>query len=182
MPNSCAKNNGVLIAPNFTPADNDFGGKVKALLMEAVGFREYNKWTSEEYLGFLREQGWQVRKSEVLKASFPLTYAECVKGEAEMKVFVAFAFYLFYWLCCFLGTGTDRKNLAGLRSYPDAVQQAVRKCRAEREHTAGERIDIYLGGKPTALYRCVLRAGLGAEKRPRPKRFSSDFLAFPCLG
>lgn len=44
------------------------------------------------------------------------------------KVLASIAFYLFYWLCCFLGTGTDRKNLAGLRSYPDAVQRAVRGC------------------------------------------------------
>ena len=42
------------------------------------------------------------------------------------KIATGFLFYLFYWFCCFLGTGTDRKNLAGLRSYPDAVQQAVR--------------------------------------------------------
>lgn len=34
---------------------------------------------------------------------------------------------LFYWFCCFHGTGTDRKNLAGLRSYPDTVQLAVRE-------------------------------------------------------
>lgn len=37
------------------------------------------------------------------------------------------SFCLFYWFCCFLGTGTNKKNLAGLRSYPDAVQQAVRE-------------------------------------------------------
>lgn len=43
------------------------------------------------------------------------------------KIFVSIAFYLFYWLCCFIGTVTDKKNLAGLRSYPDDVQQAVRK-------------------------------------------------------
>ena len=43
-----------------------------------------------------------------------------------IRIATAFLFYLFYWFCCFLGTGTDRKNLAGLRSYPDAVQQAVR--------------------------------------------------------
>lgn len=36
-------------------------------------------------------------------------------------------FSLLYWFCCFLGTGTDKKNLAGLRSYPDDVQQAVRE-------------------------------------------------------
>lgn len=43
------------------------------------------------------------------------------------KILVSIAFYFLYWLCCFLGTGTDKKNLAGLRSYPDAVQQAVRE-------------------------------------------------------
>ena len=43
-----------------------------------------------------------------------------------MKIIAVIVFWLFYWFCCFLGTGTDRKNLAGLRSYPDAVQQAVR--------------------------------------------------------
>lgn len=44
-----------------------------------------------------------------------------------MKIIIAFAFYFLYWFCFFLGTGTDRKNLAGLRSYPDAVQKAVRE-------------------------------------------------------
>lgn len=44
-----------------------------------------------------------------------------------MKILIAFAFYMIYWLICFLCTGTDRKNLSGLRSYPDPVQQAVRK-------------------------------------------------------
>ena len=43
-----------------------------------------------------------------------------------MKILPAFALYFFYWLACYLATGTDRKNLAGLRSYPDAVQRAVR--------------------------------------------------------
>lgn len=43
------------------------------------------------------------------------------------KILVSTAFYLFYWFCCFLCTGTDRKNLGGLRSYPDSIQQKVRK-------------------------------------------------------
>lgn len=43
------------------------------------------------------------------------------------KIVTVFLFCLLYWLCCFLGTGTDKKNLAGLRSYPDAVQLAVRE-------------------------------------------------------
>ena len=75
------KEDGILIAPTFTHAGNDFRGKVKALFMKLAGFPLHSKWTSEEYLHFLRQNGWTVRKSVVLKASFPLTYAECVKSE-----------------------------------------------------------------------------------------------------
>lgn len=73
------KADGVLIAPTFTHAGNDLLGNIKAFLMKLVGFRQYSKWSSESYLQFLREQGWTVQKSEVLNASFPLTYAECRK-------------------------------------------------------------------------------------------------------
>ena len=75
------KDNGVLIAPTFTHAGNSFSGKVKAFFMKLAGFPLRSKWTSEEYLRFLQQNGWTVRKSAVLKASFPLTYAECVKSE-----------------------------------------------------------------------------------------------------
>ena len=75
------KDDGVLIAPTFTHAGNSFSGKVKAFFMKLAGFPLHSKWTSEEYLRFLSQNGWTVRKSAVLKASFPLTYAECVKSE-----------------------------------------------------------------------------------------------------
>ena len=75
------KEDGVLIAPTFTHADNAFFGKIKAFFMKRAGFPLHSKWTSAGYLAFLRENGWRVRKSAVLKASFPLTYAECVKQE-----------------------------------------------------------------------------------------------------
>ena len=75
------KDDGVLIAPTFTHAGNSFSGKVRAFFMKLAGFPLHSRWTSEEYLRFLRQNGWSVRKSAVLKASFPLTYAECVKSE-----------------------------------------------------------------------------------------------------
>ena len=75
------KEDGVLIAPTFTHAGNSFSGKVKAFFMKLAGFPLHSRWTSEEYLRFLRQNGWTVQKSAVLKASFPLTYAECVKSE-----------------------------------------------------------------------------------------------------
>ena len=75
------KDDGVLIAPTFTHAGNSFSGKVRAFFMKLAGFPLHSRWTSEEYLTFLRQNGWTVRKSVVLKASFPLTFAECVKME-----------------------------------------------------------------------------------------------------
>ena len=75
------KDDGVLVAPTFTHADNAFFGKVKAFFMKLAGFPLHSKWTSHEYLVFLRENGWTVQKSTVLKTSFPLVYAECVKSE-----------------------------------------------------------------------------------------------------
>ena len=75
------KDNGVLIAPTFTHSENSFSGKVRAFFMKLAGFPLHSRWTSEEYLAFLRQNGWTVQKSVVLKASFPLTYTECVKSE-----------------------------------------------------------------------------------------------------
>ena len=43
-----------------------------------------------------------------------------------MNIIIALVFYFLHWGVCCLGTGTDRKNLIGLRSYPEEVQNRVR--------------------------------------------------------
>ena len=73
------KNDGVLIAPTFTHGNSTLRGRLKLFFMKLVGFPMNSRWSSADYLAFLRQNGWSVRKSTVLKASFPLTYAECVK-------------------------------------------------------------------------------------------------------
>ena len=73
------KNDGVLIAPTFTHGNSTLRGRLKLFFMKLVGFPLNSRWSSADYLAFLRQNGWSVRKSAVLKASFPLTYAECVK-------------------------------------------------------------------------------------------------------
>ena len=75
------RDDGVLTAPTFTHAENSFFGNSKAFFLKLAGFPLHSRWTSEEYLCFLQQNGWTVRKSDVLKASFPLTYVECVKAE-----------------------------------------------------------------------------------------------------
>ena len=74
------RDDGVLIAPTFTHAENSFFGNSKAFFLKLASFPLHSRWTSEEYLCFLQQNGWTVRKSDVLKASFPLTYVECVKA------------------------------------------------------------------------------------------------------
>ena len=73
------KDDGVLIAPTFTHGNSTLRGRIKLLFMKLAGFPLNSRWSSADYLAFLRQNGWTVRKSAVLKASFPLTYAECVK-------------------------------------------------------------------------------------------------------
>ena len=73
------KDDGVLIAPTFTHGNSTLRGRIKLLFMKLAGFPLNSRWSSADYLAFLRQNGWSVRKSAVLKGSFPLTYAECVK-------------------------------------------------------------------------------------------------------
>lgn len=80
------KNDGILIAPTFTHAENSLYGKVKAFCMKLIGFPLHSKWSSKEYLDFLRQNGWTIQQSKVLKASFPLTYAVCAKSDLKTKI------------------------------------------------------------------------------------------------
>ena len=73
------KDDGVLIAPTFTHGNGTLRGRIKLFFMKLAGFPLNSRWSSADYLAFLRQNGWTVRKSTVLKASFPLIYAECVK-------------------------------------------------------------------------------------------------------
>ncbi len=73
------KDDGVLIAPTFTHGNSTLRGRLKLFFMKLAGFPLNSRWSSADYLTFLRQNGWTVRKSAVLKGSFRLTYAECVK-------------------------------------------------------------------------------------------------------
>lgn len=44
-----------------------------------------------------------------------------------VKVMVMVAFCLLFWAGCYLGTGTDQKNIKGFRSYPLSVQRLIEK-------------------------------------------------------
>ncbi|MEI3330107.1 MAG: class I SAM-dependent methyltransferase [Oscillospiraceae bacterium] len=76
------KDDGLLDRPHFHPwGQYTAGGRFNPFSCGCPVFRFAARWTCEEYLAFLRQCGWRVRTSWVLPASFPLTYAECIKSE-----------------------------------------------------------------------------------------------------
>lgn len=77
------KNDGTLIAPTFTHAENSPWGNLQTLALKIAGFPLHSRWTSAAYLAFLQQNGWTVCKSVVLQNAIPFTYAECKKSKGE---------------------------------------------------------------------------------------------------
>lgn len=71
------KPGGILIAPTFVHAGLKPDERLLSKMMGLAGFRVEHRWTEEQYLLFLAQNGCRVRNHAVLKASFPLAYAEC---------------------------------------------------------------------------------------------------------
>ena len=44
-----------------------------------------------------------------------------------MLYIVTIILCLVFWLICYLGTGSDEKNIKSIASYPDAIQELVKK-------------------------------------------------------
>lgn len=80
------KNDGLLIAPTFTPKRNDKKDKILAQIMGIFGFKSYHKWNTEQYCEFLEKSGYYIEFKQVLKAVFPITYLEARKRVKENEI------------------------------------------------------------------------------------------------
>jgi len=67
------KDGGVLIAPNFIKRGN-FLDAVVETPMKILGFRTYSKWKYDEYLEFLKENGLELIKHNIIKSKIPIAY------------------------------------------------------------------------------------------------------------
>ncbi len=83
---------GIMIAPCFL---NDHMAKGQSAVFrtysKVASMEDQRKWSQEEYLRFLTENGWKLRKGMEIKSTFPLTYVECrfageEPGESEKEV------------------------------------------------------------------------------------------------
>nr|WP_307990806.1 methyltransferase domain-containing protein [uncultured Niameybacter sp.] len=69
------KKGGLIIAPTFTSISGS-KNKLVRKFMERVGFRTYSKWDLEAYCNFLQENGIEIERRELIKATFDLMYVE----------------------------------------------------------------------------------------------------------
>ncbi len=75
------KPGGLLIAPTYSHGHlRESTWNLNAKVLRWIGFETYSKWTPEEYLAFIRENGFRVERWEVMRAAFPLVYVEARKG------------------------------------------------------------------------------------------------------
>lgn len=68
---------GLLIAPTFSHGHlRQSTWDLNARLLRHIGFETYSKWTPEEYVAFISDNGFRVSRWLMLNAAFPLVYLE----------------------------------------------------------------------------------------------------------
>jgi len=74
------KPNGILIAPSYSHGHlKERSWNFSVSLLKFIGFETYGKWTPEEYVNFINENGFIVTNWKLLPAAFPLVYLEAKK-------------------------------------------------------------------------------------------------------
>lgn len=70
------KTDGLLIAPTFTR--ENVKSKFIEYIMEAVGFKTYNRWTHSSYVQFMKEQDFTIVDEKIILGhNFPISFIVC---------------------------------------------------------------------------------------------------------
>ena len=78
------KPGGLLFAPTFSHGHlRDSAWKLNAVILKMIGFETYSKWTPEEFVAMIGENGFAVTHWRVLKAAFPLVYLEATLADGK---------------------------------------------------------------------------------------------------
>jgi len=71
------RSGGILIAPNFVEHKKGAVSRVWSGILQLAGISFARQWSEEEYLDFLRRNGWQVNYHKLMSARITLAYVEC---------------------------------------------------------------------------------------------------------
>ena len=76
------KPKGLLIAPSYSHGHiRNSTWNLNAKFLKLIGLETYSKWTPDEYVAFIEQSGFHVKRWQVLHAAFPLVYLEARKVE-----------------------------------------------------------------------------------------------------
>ena len=75
------KDDGILIAPNFVEHQTGLVSRIWSGILNLAGVKFEHQWSSEEYLDFLKQNGWKPVYTKELEARITLMYAECDRGK-----------------------------------------------------------------------------------------------------
>ena len=74
------KPNGLLFAPTYSHGHlRDLTWNLNAKVLKLLGFETFSKWTPNEYVAFIQQNGFWVERWQVLEAAFPLVYLKARK-------------------------------------------------------------------------------------------------------
>ncbi len=75
------KPDGLLIAPNFVEHKGTILSRIWSFILLIAGVRFEHQWSSEEYLDFLKANGWDVLFHKEMAARIAMVYTECKRKE-----------------------------------------------------------------------------------------------------
>ena len=72
---------GILIAPTFVEHRGTLLSRIRSGILRVAGVRFEHRWTAQEYLQFLKTNGWTVAFNKEMAARITLMYTECERTE-----------------------------------------------------------------------------------------------------
>lgn len=74
------KNGGTLVCPNFINHKNGIFSSIWSKVLSIAGIKFENQWTMDEYIDFIKANGWIIKYTEYMPARIPIAYVECVES------------------------------------------------------------------------------------------------------
>ena len=71
------RSDGILIAPNFVEHKGTIPSRIWSGILRIAGIRFEHQWSAQEYMDFLKTNGWEVTYSREMAARIAMLYTEC---------------------------------------------------------------------------------------------------------
>ena len=84
--NRVLREDGLLIAPNFVSHKAGLISRLWSGSLKLAGIKFEHQWNGEEYLAWLRENGWKILYQKSCPARISLMYTECIRARENPHI------------------------------------------------------------------------------------------------